>query len=195
MTNARRDRPYGNFNFRVTFDGTLVPGTSGVMPKAGREDLALAGSARSACDRILRQSRRLKAASALFAGPKGTGKSLAAEVIAGELGTVLYRVDLSKVASKYIGETEKKLERIFAAAEAAGAVLFFSDVDVLFATRAPVRDSRNHYAHMAVGYLLMRLEGYRGVAILATNRKDNIDSAFLRRLRFIVNFTSAGTRR
>jgi SpoVK/Ycf46/Vps4 family AAA+-type ATPase len=127
-------------------------------------------------------------AAALFAGPSGTGKTLAAEVVAGALGLDLYRIDLSQVVSKYIGETEKNLRRVFDAAEAGGAVLLFDEADALFGKRSEVKDSHDRYANIEVGYLLQRIETYRGVAILTTNLKDTLDPAFLRRLRFIVQF-------
>jgi hypothetical protein len=125
---------------------------------------------------------------ALFAGPSGTGKTLAAEVIAGELRLDLYQVDLSQVVSKYIGETEKNLSRVFDAAEAGGAVLLFDEADALFGQRSEVKDSHDRYANIEVGYLLQRIEAYRGLAVLTTNLKDSLDQAFLRRLRFAVQF-------
>ncbi len=126
--------------------------------------------------------------SALFAGPSGTGKTLAAEVIANELGLDLYRIDLSSVVSKYIGETEKNLRRVFDAAESGGAVLLFDEADALFGKRTEVKDSHDRYANIEVSYLLQRMEAYRGLAILTTNLKDALDPAFLRRIRFVVQF-------
>jgi len=126
--------------------------------------------------------------SALFAGASGTGKTLAAEVIAHQLRLDLYRVDLSATVSKYIGETEKNLRQIFDAAETGGAVLLFDEADALFGKRSEVTDARDRYANMEVAYLLQRIEAYRGLAILTTNLKDSLDQAFLRRIRFIVNF-------
>lgn len=125
---------------------------------------------------------------ALFAGPSGTGKSLAAEVIAGELQLDLCRVDLSQVVSKYIGETEKNIARVCEAAEQGGAVLLFDEADALFGKRSEVKDSHDRHANIEVSYLLQRMEAYKGLAILTTNLSENIDPAFLRRLRFIVNF-------
>lgn len=125
---------------------------------------------------------------ALFAGPSGTGKTLAAEVLAAELELDLYRVDLSAVVSKYIGETEKNLRRIFDAAEGSGAVLLFDEADALFGKRSEVRDSHDRYANIEVSYLLQRMESYGGLAILTTNQKKALDGAFLRRLRFVVDF-------
>ncbi len=130
--------------------------------------------------------------SALFAGESGTGKTLAAEVIAHELRLNLYRIDLSQVVSKYIGETEKNLRRLFDAAEDGGTILFFDEADALFGKRSEVKDSHDRYANIEVNYLLQRMEAYRGLAILATNMKSALDTAFMRRLRFIVNFPFPG---
>ncbi len=127
-------------------------------------------------------------ASALFAGPSGTGKTLAAEVIAGELALDLYRIDLSQVVSKYIGETEKNLSRIFDAAEQGGAILLFDEADALFGKRSEVKDSHDRYANVEVSYLLQRMEAHRGLAILTTNQKAALDQAFLRRLRYVLTF-------
>jgi vesicle-fusing ATPase len=125
---------------------------------------------------------------ALFAGASGTGKTLAAEVLAGALSLDLYRIDLGEVVSKYIGETEKNLERIFTAAEHGGAVLLFDEADALFGKRSEVRDSHDRYANVEVSYLLQRMETYRGLAILTTNQKSVLDQAFLRRLRSVIVF-------
>ena len=124
----------------------------------------------------------------LFAGDSGTGKTCAAEAIANEAGLDLYRVDLALTVSKYIGETEKNLRRLFDAAEASGAVLLFDEADALFGKRSDVKDSHDRYANIEVAYLLQRIDSYRGLAILTTNMKGALDRAFLRRLRFIVNF-------
>ena len=125
---------------------------------------------------------------ALFAGESGTGKTLAAEVLARDLGLDLYRIDLAGTVSKYIGETEKNLRRVFDAAEASGAVLLFDEADALFGKRGEVKDSHDRYANLEVAYLLQRMESYRGLAILTTNLRSNLDRAFLRRLRFVVQF-------
>ena len=125
---------------------------------------------------------------ALFAGASGTGKTMAAEVLANAVSLDLYRVDLSSIVSKYIGETEKNLRRIFDAAEAGGAVLLFDEADALFGKRSEVKDSHDRYANVEVSYLLQRMESYRGLAILTTNMKSALDTAFLRRIRFIVEF-------
>ncbi len=129
---------------------------------------------------------------ALFAGPSGTGKTLAAEVLAHELHLDLYHIDLSQVVSKYIGETEKNLGRVFDAAEEGGAVLLFDEADALFGKRSDVKDSHDRYANIEVSYLLQRMESYRGLAILTTNMKGALDDAFQRRLRFVLTFPFPG---
>ncbi|MBF0686756.1 MAG: ATP-binding protein [Cellulomonas sp.] len=126
--------------------------------------------------------------SAVFAGPSGTGKTMAAEVLAGELRLDLFRIDLSAVVSKYIGETEKNLRRVFDVAESAGAVLLFDEADALFGKRTEVRDSHDRHANIEVSYLLQRMESYGGLAILTTNHRDHLDEAFLRRIPFVVEF-------
>jgi ATPase family protein associated with various cellular activities (AAA)/winged helix domain-containing protein len=129
---------------------------------------------------------------ALFAGDSGTGKTMAAEVIANDLQLNLYRIDLSAVVSKYIGQTEKNLRRLFDAAEDGGAILFFDEADAIFGKRSEVKDSHDRYANIEINYLLQRMEAYSGLAILATNMKSALDTAFMRRLRFIVNFPFPG---
>jgi hypothetical protein len=126
--------------------------------------------------------------SVLFAGASGTGKTLAAEVLAHDLGVDLYRIDLSQVVSKYIGETEKNLRRVFAAAEHGGCALLFDEADAIFGKRSEVKDSHDRYANIEVSYLLQRMESYRGIAILTTNHRSSLDPAFLRRLRFVIDF-------
>ena len=126
--------------------------------------------------------------SALFTGASGTGKTMAAEVLANELRLDLYRIDLSQAVSKYIGETEKNLRRIFEAAEQSGAILLFDEADALFGRRSEVKDSHDRYANIEVSYLLQRMETYRGLAVLTTNMKSALDTAFLRRIRFVVQF-------
>ncbi|KAM3108446.1 ATP-binding protein [Phormidesmis sp. 146-33] len=126
--------------------------------------------------------------SALFAGSSGTGKTLAAETLATELKLDLYRIDLSAVVSKYIGETEKNLRRVFDAAETGGVILLFDEADAIFGKRSEVKDSHDRHANIEVSYLLQRMEAYRGLAILTTNLKDSLDTAFLRRIRFVVQF-------
>lgn len=129
---------------------------------------------------------------ALFSGESGTGKTMAAEVIAKHLDLDMYRIDLSSVVNKYIGETEKNLRKLFDAAEDSGAILFFDEADALFGKRSEVKDSHDRYANIEVNYLLQRMETYRGLAILASNVRTALDKAFLRRLRFIVDFPFPG---
>ncbi len=175
-----------------------------IAPTAGWSDLILPESQMLALRQITAQVRaRMKVnetwgfankgkrglgVSALFAGESGTGKTLAAEVLAHELGLDLYRIDISAVVSKYIGETEKNLRRVFDAAEEGGALLLFDEADALFGKRSDAKDSRDHYANMEVGYLLQRMEAYQGLAILTTNLKSALDRAFQRRLRFVIEF-------
>jgi hypothetical protein len=125
---------------------------------------------------------------ALFAGPSGTGKTLAAEVIAAEIGLELYAIDLATVVDKYVGETEKNLDRIFTEADEVNAVLFFDEADALFGRRSDVRDAHDRYANIEVAFLLQRMESFDGIAILATNLRSNVDDAFTRRLDAIVDF-------
>ncbi|HEX4953036.1 MAG TPA: ATP-binding protein [Thermoanaerobaculia bacterium] len=173
-------------------------------PKAGWEDLVLPapelGLLRQVAEQVGRRSRvyedwgfrrrmsRGLGISALFAGDSGTGKTMAAEVIARELDLDLYRIDLSAVVSKYIGETEKNLRRLFDTAEEGGAILFFDEADALFGKRSEVKDSHDRYANIEINYLLQRMESYSGLAVLATNQRSALDTAFLRRIRFILNF-------
>ena len=175
-----------------------------IEPKAVWDDLVLPDLQRQTLRQIVLHVRRRSlvqndwgfsnkyargsGVTALFSGPSGTGKTMAAEVIANELDLDLYHVDLSSIMSKYIGETEKHLRRIFDAADESGAVLLFDEADALFGKRSEVNDSHDRYANLQVSYLLQRMESYRGVAILTTNMKQAIDTAFLRRLRFIVLF-------
>ena len=126
---------------------------------------------------------------ALFSGPPGTGKTMAAEVIANELHLDLYKIDLSQVVSKYIGETEKNLDRIFHEAQTSFSILFFDEADALFGKRSEVNDAHDRYANIEVGYLLQKMEEYDGIAILATNLRQNMDEAFLRRMHVILEFT------
>ena len=135
----------------------------------------------------LRESQGL-GITALFSGRSGTGKTMAAEVLANELRLDLYRIDLSSVVSKYIGETEKNLRRVFDDAEVGGSILLFDEADALFGKRSEVKDSHDRYANIEVSYLLQRMEAYRGLAILTTNIKEAVDSAFMRRIRFAIDF-------
>jgi SpoVK/Ycf46/Vps4 family AAA+-type ATPase len=124
----------------------------------------------------------------LFSGPSGTGKTLASEIIAGELSLDLYKVDLAALVSKWVGETEKNLARVFAAAEASNVLLFFDEADALFGKRSEVSDAHDRYANIEVAYLLQRLERYEGLVLMATNLATNIDPAFLRRIHIHVDF-------
>ncbi len=133
-----------------------------------------------------------KGLAALFSGPSGTGKTMAADIVASELGIDLYKIDLSSIVSKYIGETEKNLSRIFSEAETSNAILFFDEADALFGKRSEVRDSHDRYANIEVGYLLQRIEEYEGVVLLATNFRRNMDEAFVRRLHFAIDFPLPG---
>jgi hypothetical protein len=175
-----------------------------IEARAGWENLVLPAPAMSTLREIAAQTRRRHLVyerwgfaaqsarglgiGALFYGVSGTGKTMAAEVLACELELELYRIDLSSVVSKYIGETEKNLRRLFDAAETGGAILLFDEADALFGKRSEVKDSHDRYANIEVGYLLQRMEAYRGLAILTTNMKQALDPAFQRRLRFSVQF-------
>lgn len=175
-----------------------------IVPARDPADLVLPDPALAALDELVAQTRHQRrvfdewglrrlvphghGVTALFAGPSGTGKTMAAEVIAGRLGLDLYRVDLSAVVSKFIGETEKNLRRVFDAVESGAAVLLFDEADALFGRRTEVSDAHDRYANVEVSYLLQRMEQYAGIAVLTTNRKADIDEAFLRRLRFVVAF-------
>jgi vesicle-fusing ATPase len=185
---------------RVRLDGLAQR----IDPRAGWDDLVLPAGHLELLHDIARQVRhrtqvyerwgfadrtsRGLGVTALFAGESGTGKTLAAEVLAAELGLDLYRIDLSATVSKYIGETEKNMRRLFDAAETSGAVLLFDEADALFGKRGEVKDGHDRYANLEVAYLLQRMESYRGLAILTTNLRSHIDRAFLRRLRFVIQF-------
>jgi hypothetical protein len=171
---------------RATFDDLVLPAP---QTEQLRQIVAhVRGRARVYDDWGFARDDRGLGVAALFHGPSGTGKTLAAEVIARELDLDCYRVDLSAVVSKYIGETERNLRRVFDAAEAGGAVLVFDEADALWGRRSEVRDSHDRYANIEVSYLLQRMESYRGLAILTTNLRHAIDSAFMRRLRFVIEF-------
>ncbi len=133
-------------------------------------------------------SSRGRGITALFAGESGTGKTMAAEVVGGELGLDLYAIDLATVVDKYVGETEKNLDQIFAEADQIHGVLFFDEADALFGKRSEVRDAHDRYANVETAYLLQRMESFDGIAILATNLRANIDEAFARRLDAVVDF-------
>lgn len=165
-----------------------------VLPNAQREQLREIAAQLAQRDRVYREwgfggaGARGLGIAALFAGDSGTGKTMAAEAIANAVALDLYRVDLAGTVSKYIGETEKNLKRLFDAAEASGAVLLFDEADALFGKRSEVKDSHDRYANIETAYLLQRIESYRGLAILTTNLKSALDRAFLRRIRFVVQF-------
>ncbi|MCP4042001.1 MAG: ATP-binding protein [Gammaproteobacteria bacterium] len=175
-----------------------------ISPRAGWDDLILPGGQKNILHDISRQVRhrttvyeawgfadkceRGLGISALFTGESGTGKTMAAEVLAADLNLDLYRIDLSAVVSKYIGETEKNLERLFSEAETSGAILLFDEADALFGKRSDVKDSHDRYANIELAYLLQRMESYRGLSILTSNMKSALDTAFLRRIRFVVQF-------
>ena len=125
---------------------------------------------------------------ALFTGKDNKSKTIAAKVIANELNLDLYKIDLSTVKTKYIGETEKNLDKVFKSAESKDWILFFDEADALFGKRSKVKDAHDRYANIELNYLLQRIESFRGLVILATNKKTNLDDAFLRRLRFVLNF-------
>jgi hypothetical protein len=179
-----------------------------IVPKATWDDIVLPepekALLRQVADQVAQRNRVYRdwgfearmsrgfGVSVLFAGESGTGKTMAAEVVANHLRLDLYRIDLSAVVSKYIGETEKNLRRLFDAAEAGGMILFFDEADALFGKRSEVKDSHDRYANIEVNYLLQRMESFGGLAILATNMKSALDGAFLRRLRFVVNFPFPG---
>jgi SpoVK/Ycf46/Vps4 family AAA+-type ATPase len=129
-----------------------------------------------------------KGLNALFAGESGTGKTMSADIMANELSLDLYKIDLSSLVSKYIGETEKNLDRIFTEAATSNAILFFDEADAIFGKRSEVKDSHDRYANIEISYLLQRMEAYDGVVILATNLRANMDDAFTRRLHFAVEF-------
>ncbi|MEJ2404030.1 MAG: ATP-binding protein, partial [Candidatus Thiodiazotropha sp.] len=185
-------------------DAPLLALAQRIEPRAGWDDLVLPDIQRRILAQIVVHTRqrirvhhdwgfadkgeRGLGLASLFAGESGTGKTLAAEVLAHELGLALYRIDLSAVISKYIGETEKNLRKVFDAAEDIGAILLFDEADALFGKRSEVKDSHDRYANIEVSYLLQRMEAYRGLAILTTNHKTALDTAFSRRLRFVVNF-------
>ena len=175
-----------------------------IEPHYTWDDLVLPGDRREQlkelCDQVVHRqrvygdwgfARKLahgRGISALFAGPSGTGKTMAAEVMAHALQLDLYKIDLASVVNKYIGETEKNLAKIFHEAEASNAILFFDEADALFGKRTKVSDAHDRYANIETSYLLQRMEAYEGIVILATNLRENMDDAFTRRIRFIVDF-------
>jgi hypothetical protein len=176
---------------RATWDDLVLPGEEVNMLHQLAEQVGQRSKVYEEWGFASKMNRGL-GINALFAGESGTGKTMAAEVIANSLRLNLYRIDLSAVVSKYIGETEKNMRRLFDAAEDGGAILFFDEADALFGKRSEVKDSHDRYANIEINYLLQRMEAYRGLAILATNMKSALDTAFTRRLRFIVNFPFPG---
>ncbi len=190
-TRPRLDTLAQRLEPRMTWDDMILPASETSLLQQIAEQVAQRSTVYEKWGFSQKMSRGL-GISALFAGDSGTGKTMAAEVIAAHLRLDLYRIDLSAVVSKYIGETEKNLRRLFDAAEHGGAILFFDEADALFGKRSEVKDSHDRYANIEINYLLQRMESYRGLAILATNMKSALDQAFLRRLRFVVNFPFPG---
>ncbi len=190
-TRPRLDTLAQRLEPRMTWDDLILPVSETSLLQQIAEQVAQRTTVYEKWGFSHKMSRGL-GISALFAGDSGTGKTMAAEVIAAHLRLDLYRIDLSAVVSKYIGETEKNLRRLFDAAENGGAILFFDEADALFGKRSEVKDSHDRYANIEINYLLQRMESYRGLAILATNMKSALDQAFLRRLRFVVNFPFPG---
>ena len=188
-TRPRMDALAQRVEPKATWDDIVLPAPETELLRALAEQVRNRSTVYEEWGFAERMNRGL-GITALFAGASGTGKSMAAEVIANELSLALYRIDLSAVVSKYIGETEKNLRQLFDAAEEGGALLLFDEADALFGKRSEVKDSHDRYANIEVNYLLQRMEAYPGIAILATNMRSAIDAAFLRRLRFIVPFSS-----
>jgi AAA+ superfamily predicted ATPase len=184
--------------------GTLA---QSVVPRFTLDELMLTPAATQQIEEIVSAVRNLARAhydwgtakawnagglAALFAGPPGTGKTMCAEAIGAALSMPMYRIDLSQVVDKYVGQTEKNLRQLFDAADASDAILFFDEADALFGRRTAVKDAHDRYANLEVSYLLERFERFKGLAILATNRRKDLDEAFLRRLRFVVDFELPG---
>lgn len=195
-------------SMRARSSAVLGGGVKRIRPRAGWDHLVLPEDRleqlREAVDRLLHQGRVLddwgflsgrrgaRGVRMLFTGPPGTGKTLSAEVLAGALQVDLLAVDLSRVVSKWIGETEKNLAEVFETAERARAVLLFDEADALFGKRTEVSDAHDRYANLETAYLLSRLERFEGLAVLSTNLRQNIDPAFLRRLEFVISFEEPG---
>lgn len=188
---------------RAELDSDLSELASRVAPRFGDEELILPHKQRLQFQEIVKGMESLTEVhyvwgtgkvwneggiAVLFAGPPGTGKTMAAEILAAKLDLPMYRIDLSQVVNKYIGETEKNLKRVFDAADQSDMILFFDEADSLFGRRTEVSDAHDRYANLEVSYLLERMERFKGLAILATNRKKDLDEAFLRRLRYIIDF-------
>jgi hypothetical protein len=186
-TRPRMDQLAQRVDFRATWEDIVLPDDELGLLRQVASQVRHRGKVLDEWGFRNKMNRGL-GVTALFAGESGTGKTMAAEVIANDLQLDLYRIDLSSVINKYIGETEKNLRRLFDAAEDGGAILFFDEADALFGKRSEVKDSHDRFANIEVNYLLQRMESYRGLAILATNNKKALDTAFLRRLRFIIDF-------
>ena len=208
LSAAASDRPLGIADLRdaARLHGgeQLAASALRIVPQVGLDDLILPAATRASLDELVSWARHREqllgpngvggkgtkgnGILSLFAGSPGTGKTLAAEAVAGELGLELYTVELSSLIDKYIGETEKNLENIIREAETLNVVLFFDEADAIFGSRSAVKDSRDRYANQEISYLLQRMERFDGLAVLATNLRGNIDAAFSRRLHFIVSF-------
>lgn len=144
---------------------------------------------RAALKAVASEARAGVRGAVLLLGASGTGRTMAADMLAAELGTTVHRIDLKRIASRYIGETERNIDRAFGEAERAGAVLLIDEADALLGKRTDVKDAHDRYANTEVGYLLERIEAYNGVALLATNAGTNIDPAFSRRIRRVIDLT------
>jgi SpoVK/Ycf46/Vps4 family AAA+-type ATPase len=189
-------------SYRRLTDARLDKLARHTVPRAGWDDLVLSGARKGRLRDLVNryrvanvvydewgfQASPSRGLVGLFSGPSGTGKTMAAEIVAGELGLDLYRLDLSTVVSKYIGETEKNLDELFDAASIGTTVLFFDEADALFGKRSDIHDSKDRYANVETSYLLQRLERYDGIVIMATNYEKNIDQAFLRRVHVRIDF-------
>lgn len=161
-----------------------------IKPAATWEHLSVPRNTLAKLKAICARFARGKSMVVLFAGPAGAGRTIAAEAMANDLQLDLHRIDLSAVVSKYIGETEKNLSQLFHESAASGAIVLFDEADALFGKRSAVKDSHDRYANIDTGLLLQRMESYAGIVILATNRKSNIDEAFLRRIRYVVELSA-----
>ena len=179
---ARRIEPVGDWDDLVAAGATSTASSASSTARARHRDRVLGEWGMGG------GGGRGRGITALFAGDSGTGKTMSAEVVAGELGLDLYVIDLSTVVDKYIGETEKNLDRIFTEADRVNGVLLFDEADALFGKRSEVKDARDRYANVEVAYLLQRMESFDGLAILTTNLRANVDEAFIRRLDAIVDF-------
>jgi SpoVK/Ycf46/Vps4 family AAA+-type ATPase len=197
VLNHRRLVLRGSAPLVLTLVATLA---LGALPEfAGRpQGTDLSKSQQSTLQEIIatarekRGSKKAARIGVLLVGAEDKQQSAAAQMLAKELGRDLYRVDLSKIVSKYIGETEKNLRQVFAAAEASNSILFFDEADALFGKRSEVKDSHDRYANLEINYLLQQIEKYDGITIIAAKRKESIDQGFMRRLRFVVDFQRSG---